>query len=213
MIKGLDSSPKADKTWLIEGISRAPYRIYTDPDIYLLEQANIFRGNAWHYLGINAEVPETGDYKTTYIGETTVLMVRAEDGSINGMVNRYTHRGNMVCWDAFGKAESLYCVYHAWNYDLKGNLKNAAFSRGIFGEGGLSKDFDKANHGLTQLRIEVICGLVFATFSETVDTPCFKTTVFWAFGSICVIFKQLKTRFYYTTFKQDCVQNCVKRSK
>jgi len=167
--KGLDSFSKADKTWPIEGISRAPYWIYTDPDIYLLEQANIFRGNAWHYLGIDAEVPETGDYKTTYIGDTSVLMVRAEDGSINGMVNRCAHRGNMVCRDAFGKAESLYCVYHAWNYDLKGNLKNAAFSRGIRGEGGLPKDFDKANHGLTQLRTEVICGLVFATFSQTIE--------------------------------------------
>jgi phenylpropionate dioxygenase-like ring-hydroxylating dioxygenase large terminal subunit len=144
-------STNIERKWPSEGISRAPYWVYTDSDIYLQEQARIFRGNAWHYLGLDAEVPNSGDYKTTYIGDTSVLMVRNEDGNVNGLVNRCAHRGNMVCRDAFGSAQSLYCVYHAWSYDLKGNLKNAAFSRGIRGEGGLPKDFEKSNHGLIRI--------------------------------------------------------------
>jgi phenylpropionate dioxygenase-like ring-hydroxylating dioxygenase large terminal subunit len=55
-------------------------------------------------------------------------------------------------------------VYHAWNYNLQGDLTFAAFRHGLRGEGGLPKDFDYAEHGLRKLRVAVFCGLVFATF-------------------------------------------------
>ena len=51
-------------------------------------------------------MPEPGSYKTTYIGEANVLLTRAEDGTLHAMLNRCAHRGNMVCREAFGKAES-----------------------------------------------------------------------------------------------------------
>ena len=154
----------ARRTWPAEGFTRAPYWAYSDPEIYAREQETIFRGKSWHYLGLEAEVPDAGCFKNTYIGELPVLLTRAEDGSLNAMLNRCAHRGNMVCREAFGKSRQLYCVYHAWNYNLKGDLTNAAFQRGLRGEGGLPKDFDKADHGLRKLRVASICGVVFATF-------------------------------------------------
>jgi phenylpropionate dioxygenase-like ring-hydroxylating dioxygenase large terminal subunit len=155
---------RAARQWPAEGFTRAPYWIYRDEEIYAREQAAIFRGPSWHYLGLEAEVPEPGSYKTTYVGELPVVLTRAEDGSFHAVLNRCAHRGNMVCREAFGKAKRLYCVYHAWSYNLKGDLTNAAFSRGLRGEGGLPKDFDMAQHGLQKLRVATICGLVFATF-------------------------------------------------
>jgi phenylpropionate dioxygenase-like ring-hydroxylating dioxygenase large terminal subunit len=154
----------ARRQWPAEGFTRAPYWAYSDPDVYAREQEVIFRGKSWHYLGLEAEVPDAGSYKTTYIGELSVLLVRAEDGSLNAMLNRCAHRGNMVCRDAFGKSKKLHCVYHAWNYDLKGNLTSAAFRNGLRGEGGLPKDFKLEEHGLHKLRVATLCGLVFATF-------------------------------------------------
>jgi phenylpropionate dioxygenase-like ring-hydroxylating dioxygenase large terminal subunit len=74
----------------------------------------------------------------------------------------------MLCRDAFGKVKKLYCVYHAWNYNLKGDLTHAAFSHGLRGEGGLPKDFQLSEHGLQKLRVASFCGLVFATFSDDV---------------------------------------------
>ena len=157
------------RVWPEEGYTRAPYWAYTDSEIYIQEQARIFRGPVWNYVGLEAEVPNPGDYKTTFIGDTPVVMTRAEDGSLHAVVNRCAHRGNMVCREPFGSAKRLYCVYHAWSFTLKGDLSNAAFSQGLRGEGGLPKDFDKSQHGLRKLRVDTLCGLVFASFSEDVE--------------------------------------------
>jgi phenylpropionate dioxygenase-like ring-hydroxylating dioxygenase large terminal subunit len=157
------------RRWPAEGYTRAPYWVYSDAAVYAQEQQRIFQGPAWHYLGLAAEVPEPGNYKTTWIGEQSVLLTRDEQGELHAMLNRCAHRGNMVCREAFGSAKKLYCVYHAWSYKLNGELSHAAFQNGLRGEGGLPPDFDKAQHGLKQLRVQEFCGLVFATFSLEVE--------------------------------------------
>jgi phenylpropionate dioxygenase-like ring-hydroxylating dioxygenase large terminal subunit len=162
-------SAPIQRSWPAEGFTRAPYWIYTDPEVYAKEQVQIFQGKHWHYLGLEAEVPNPGDYKTTWIGEQSVLLTRGDDGELHAMLNRCAHRGNMVCREAFGNAKKLYCVYHAWSYKLNGDLSHAAFQHGLRGEGGLPKDFQLANHGLKKLRVAHICGLVFATFSNETE--------------------------------------------
>ncbi len=159
----------SDKVWPKEGFTRAPYWAYTNPEVYGLEQKKIFRGPNWHYVGLEAEVPEAGCYKSTYIGDQSVVLTRADDMSLSVVVNRCAHRGNMVAIEPFGKTKKLYCVYHAWSYTLKGDLSHAAFSQGLRGEGGLPKDFKLEDHGLQKLRVATLCGLVFATFSD--ETP------------------------------------------
>ncbi|NBS63348.1 MAG: Rieske (2Fe-2S) protein [Betaproteobacteria bacterium] len=157
------------RLWPEEGYRRAPYWVYTDADIYALEQQRIFRGRAWHYVGLEVEVPGPGTFKTTFIGDTPVVLARAEDGSLHVVVNRCAHRGNLICREPFGKASRLYCVYHAWSYTLSGDLSHAAFSQGLRGEGGLPADFDKAKHGLRKLRVDTLCGLVFASFHDDLE--------------------------------------------
>src|SRR5439155_644068 len=72
-------------------------------------------------------------------------------------------------WPAGGYTSAPYCVYHSWNYNLKGDLTFVAFRNGLRGEGGLPKDFDMAAHGLQKLRVASLAGLVFATFDA--ETP------------------------------------------
>ena len=48
------------RTWPTGGYTRAPYWVYGDPAIYAREQERLFRGSFWHYLGLEAEVPEVG---------------------------------------------------------------------------------------------------------------------------------------------------------
>ncbi|MFM9970629.1 MAG: Rieske 2Fe-2S domain-containing protein [Burkholderiales bacterium] len=156
----------ANSPWPAEGPSRAPYWTFVDPATYQREQEKIFRGSNWHFLGLEAEVPDPGSYKSNRIGDTPVVLTRDHDGSLHAVVNRCAHRGNIVCRDELGKAQSLYCVYHAWVYDLKGNLTSAAFRRGIRGEGGLPEDFKLEDHGLQKLRVATICGLVFGSFDH-----------------------------------------------
>jgi anthranilate 1,2-dioxygenase large subunit len=155
--------------WPKEGPTRAPYRVMNDPEVYALEQERIFRGPTWHYLCLDVEIPEPGDYRTAFIGETPIIVVRDEDGRINAMVNRCAHKGSLLCIEPCGKRKQFACVYHAWTYDLKGKLTSIAFQRGLAGAGGMPSDFDMSQHGLERLRVENFCGMVFGTFSKELE--------------------------------------------
>src|SRR5215468_11282453 len=136
-------------TWPAKGNARVPYRMFSDPDIYKAELCRIFLGPTWQYLALAGELPQPGDYKTTFLGETPVIVTRGEDGEIHAMVNRCAHRGNLVCLKARGHSrEGLTCVYHSWLYDLEGNLKSVAFRRGVGGKGGMPDSFRIEEHGL-----------------------------------------------------------------
>ena len=155
--------------WPDPGISRVPYQVYSDPDVYAQERARIFMGPAWHFLCLDCEIPARGDYKSTYVGDIPVIVVRARDGSVNALENRCSHRGSLLCLEKFGNLRSFSCVYHGWSYDLDGNLKGVPFERGVNGGGGMPEDFRKEENGLRRLRVEIHAGVVFGTFHD--ETP------------------------------------------
>ena len=156
-------------TWPTAGVTRVPYGVYSDPETYAREQERIFRGATWNFLCPEFEVAAPGDFRTTFIGETPVIVTRAADGTLNAMVNRCAHKGSLVCLERSGNRKALTCVYHSWSYDLKGTLTGVAFRHGINKKGGMPPEFDLACHGLRRLRVESFCGLVFGTFSEEVE--------------------------------------------
>ena len=155
--------------WAAEGNARVPYRVFADPEIYRAELDRIFLGPTWQFLALADELPEPGDYKTTFLGETPVIVTRGEDGAIHAMVNRCAHRGNLVCLKRHGHADELTCVYHSWSYDLEGNLKSVAFRRGIAGKGGMPEGFRLEDHGLKKLRSTSLAGWCSARLSD--DAP------------------------------------------
>lgn len=168
---GLPSEPLAPSlaTFPRADGSRVPYKVFSDDEIYALEQERIFRGPTWNFLGLEAEITKPGDYKSTFIGDTPVVMTRAEDGMLAAWVNRCAHRGAMVCRLPRGNALSHSCVYHQWTFGAKGNLQGVPFRRGQRDATGMPKDFDPKQHNLRQLRVESYRGLVFATFSDTLE--------------------------------------------
>ena len=141
--------------WPDQGNARVPYRVFADPDIYRAELDRIFLGASWQYLALANELPQPGDYRTTFLGETPIVVTRGEDGDIYAMVNRCAHRGNLVCLKDRGHTQDgLTCVYHSWRYDLAGNLQSVAFRRGVGGKGGMPESFRLEEHGLKQLRTD-----------------------------------------------------------
>jgi len=149
--------------------SRVPYGVFTSQAVYDLEQERIFRGPTWSFLGLEAEIKAPGDFKSTFIGDTPVVMTRTEEGGLAAWVNRCAHRGAMVCRQLRGNASSHSCVYHQWRYNLEGDLYGVPFLRGLNGQAGMPADFDRKAYGLRKLRVESYAGLVFATFSDTVE--------------------------------------------
>jgi len=143
-----------------------PYQVYTDPALYELEQEKMFRGPTWSFVALEAELPNPFDYKSTFIGDTPVVVTRDGEGEFRVWVNRCAHRGAQVCRDLRGNTQTHTCVYHQWAFDSAGELIGVPFRRGLGGKGGYPKDFDMTEHGLQQLRVETLEGLVFATFDH-----------------------------------------------
>ena len=162
----MTESLSASRTWPSEGLTRVPYWVYQDEEIYRREQARIFLGATWHFVGLEAEVPGAGDFKTTFVGEMPVVIVRDRSGDLRAFENRCAHRGALICIKDRGNAERFTCVYHNWTYDLEGNLASVAFRRGIQGKGGMAPDAQPETGAPRKLRTATLCGLVFVTLAE-----------------------------------------------
>ena len=159
--------------WPSNGLSEVPFRLYTDPRQYGLEQERIFKGPTWNYLCLTAEIPEPGDWVATTVGEVAVIVARGPDGAVNAFVNRCAHRGNLLCLTEKGHGKEITCIYHGWSYDLAGKLTAVAFERGVRHQGGMPPEFRKDDHHLQRLRVEELSGLVFGTFDR--DMPDLET--------------------------------------
>ncbi len=160
------------RQWPADADGRVPFWVYTDPDVYRAELEKIWYGPHWLYVGLECETPNVGDTKTTTLGERPVVMVRSAADEITVVENRCRHRGMKFCQTRFGNSKELLCPYHQWTYDLNGKLQGVPFRRGVRRQGGMPADFDPADHALNRLRVEVVHGVVWATFSAA--TPSFR---------------------------------------
>jgi anthranilate 1,2-dioxygenase large subunit len=156
-------------TWPKHDLTEVPYAVYIDNGVFAAEGERIFRGSTWNYLGLEVEIINPGDFLTTYVGTTPVIVNRALDGSIHAFVNRCAHRGSMVAREGRGNCTAHTCIYYQWSYDLTGKLIGVPYRRGINGNGGFPSDFKPEHHGLETLRIAKYNGIIFGTFSETVE--------------------------------------------
>ena len=95
-------------SWPIEGGARVPYQVFYDPDIYTQEQDKLFRGPIWNYVALEAEVAQPGDFKSTFVGDTPIVVTRDKEGGLNAFVNRCAHRGAMVCRELNGNRPDPY---------------------------------------------------------------------------------------------------------
>src|SRR3954463_14807845 len=100
-------------TWEKDDLTRVPYWVYQDPEVYRAELEKIYEGPVWNYLCLEADLPNAGDYITTFMGELPVVVARDADGSIHAFENRCSHRGALICLENSGNARMLTCVYHA----------------------------------------------------------------------------------------------------
>jgi len=160
--------------WEGNGTYRIPFLTYTSEELYHRELERLFYRKHWCYVGLEAEIPNAGDFKRTAIGERSVLMVRDKDGTISVIENVCAHRGMRFCRDRNGNRSDFVCPYHQWRYTLKGDLQGVPFRRGVKQDGqvqgGMPKDFDLTDHGLTKLRVAVRGGVVFASFDHGVES-------------------------------------------
>jgi phenylpropionate dioxygenase-like ring-hydroxylating dioxygenase large terminal subunit len=153
----------ARRQWPAEGLTRVPYRLYSDRELYAEEQERIFRGDTWTFLCLEVELPTPSSFRVSNLGDMPVVVTRDADGVIHAFENRCAHRGSLLCLKERGEAREIVCVYHNWTYDLAGRLTGVAFRRGIAGKGGMAADCRPEEHAPRRLRVETLAGLVFGT--------------------------------------------------
>ena len=96
---------------------------YTDPAIFERDMEGMLLRH-WFCAGHVSSIPRAGDYLVVDLGSESIIIVRTAAGDIRALLNVCRHRGSRLCSGRSGKAASgrLTCPYHAWTYDLDGNL-------------------------------------------------------------------------------------------
>src|SRR5438552_4628149 len=97
-----------------------PKERYISRDFVDLEMERLWP-RVWQVACREEEVPRPGDYVEYTIGDQSVLVMRALDGSIGAYYNACLHRGTRLASGVGTFAEGrIRCRYHGWCYDLSG---------------------------------------------------------------------------------------------
>lgn len=135
-------------------------RYYTDPEIYKQEQQGVL-SRTWQFAGHSSQLAEPGDYFTFEIGGESLFGVLTLDNEVKAYYNVCQHRAHQLVKDR-GNAPVIVCPYHAWSYELTGQLRGGPNTRVVEG-------FDRSKICLTEVRIENFCGFLFANLDANAE--------------------------------------------
>ncbi len=133
-----------------------PPVIYTSEEFLEFERRVLF-SNEWLCVGRASRIPANGDYFTCVANGEQVIVARGKDGTIRAFSGICRHRGMQVV-EGEGSCSKFTCPYHLWTFDLTGRLLGAPAMERTAG-------FDKANHPLPALAVELWQGFVFVNFA------------------------------------------------
>ena len=143
------------------GTGPVNYSDSVEPAHYEAEREAIFK-RTWLNVGRVELVGKTGNYftKELPVADTSLIIVRGKDQQIRAFHNVCRHRGNKLVWNDYpaeevkGTCRQFTCKYHAWRYDLTGELTFVQQEQEFF-------NLDKADYGLKAVRCEVWEGFIF----------------------------------------------------
>ncbi|KAF4979959.1 hypothetical protein FDECE_17965, partial [Fusarium decemcellulare] len=124
-----------------------PSSWYRSKELYELERRAIF-SKRWMLVTHKLRFPESGSWIRYEEAGFQFILVRNNDGKINGFHNICRHRAFPVVTKDSGQSSVLACKYHGWSYGLNGQLAKAPGYMDM-------KDFDKKNNGLFPVHVHV----------------------------------------------------------
>ena len=127
-------------------------RYYTDPGIFSKEQTGLL-ARTWQFAAHVSQLDKPGDYFAFEIAGQSLFCIRDKDGEIRCFYNVCQHRAHELV-NGSGNARLLVCPYHAWTYELSGQLRGGPNVKSVPG-------FDRNEICLTAVKTEVFCGFVF----------------------------------------------------
>jgi Rieske 2Fe-2S family protein len=129
-----------------------PSFYYTSPGVYALELENIFYSR-WLVACHSSQLGNAGDVLPMTVGQKSIFLVRANDGSIKAFYNVCPHRGTRLL-STSENTKRIQCPYHGWTYRLDGELIGCPDAK-EYGD-----DFRRDEYSLYPVRSETWGGFV-----------------------------------------------------
>ena len=152
---------------IAQGYDRDPARscslraeAYTDPTWADFEREAVFT-KTWQWVCHIEKLREPGSYVTAEVAGRPLCLLRDRQGELKAFYNVCKHRAHQLLTGE-GQVRRLVCPYHAWTYDLSGQLIGAPNTKHL-------KDFDVGRICLDQVRVEVFCGFVFVNLDPEAE--------------------------------------------
>lgn len=127
-------------------------RYYTDPKVFEIETAGVL-ACTWQFACHTSDIANPGDYIAFEMAGESLFCVRGRDGLIRTFFNVCQHRAHQLV-QGKGNARVVVCPYHAWTYELTGQMRAGPNVKSVEG-------FDTSNICLTQVQTEEFLGFVF----------------------------------------------------
>lgn len=174
---------------------------YTSQRFYEAERERIFF-KLWNCIGHHSKVPAVGNYYTFDFMGVPLIIVRGDDMQVRAFINSCSHRGAEVVTGS-GECKFMKCPYHAWAFDLKGQL----FATPLVDE---SDCFKKADHGLRQVKLEIFDGLMWinmdpngSSLAEHLGDLPERTRPWKADEMVCVGTSELRVKANWKLFVEN----------
>jgi phenylpropionate dioxygenase-like ring-hydroxylating dioxygenase large terminal subunit len=132
-------------------------KYYTDPEVFKIE-TNELLARTWQFAGHASQLKETGDYFTFDMAGESLFCIKGRDGEIRTFYNVCQHRAHQLV-SGQGQTRVVVCPYHAWTYELTGELRAGPNIKAVEG-------FDKSSICLTSVRTEVFLGFIFVNLDN-----------------------------------------------
>lgn len=144
---------QARTTEMADEPHRNPATHYTSQERFAREWDALFWGQPL-IVALSGDLPDTGDVVAIEVAGVPVLLVRGEDGEVSAFLNICRHRGSQLVQGRAHPGRVLTCPYHAWSYDLEGNLLGQPLSRGGF------EGLDRSAFGLIPIQCAERYGVI-----------------------------------------------------
>ena len=136
-----------------------PAARYVDPAFFELEREHVF-GTVWLLAALEDDLLEPGDVLGVDHLPVGIFLARGRDGRVRAFRNTCSHRGAQLVPAGPGHvAKNIVCPYHAWSYDLEGELRTVPEGRDFL-------ELDASCRGLRAVRCETFAGLVFVSLAS-----------------------------------------------
>ena len=142
--QGFDTNPAASYSLQAEA--------YTESQWMDFERDAIFR-RSWQWVCHGEKLRESGSFVTVDVAGQPVCIVRDQDGALRAFYNVCKHRAHELL-QGEGRTSRIMCPYHAWTYDLTGQLRRAPETENL-------ADFHVSDICLDAVQVEEFCGFVF----------------------------------------------------